>query len=403
MPSVPSSWFAANFGQVPASFQEPGSTPEWYTSRGMPVPAALKINQPPSSADVFESWYQDNRPGALAPAQKSANQAQGSQAKKMTQERAQTALIRSRLLAASALKTAKVTKVDDFSPFNDPTKEQIAASPKMITPSSVEKDLGRPISNADPFWTGQFKTTEEVTYGRPRNKWEMILDQGAVTGRTQSRTPITQKAVYADESGAAMRYAQQRRLNQQDIQNWQAFFVNSKKLTPGSFVFGAWDRDTQAAMYNLMGEANAMGQTVDAYKMSTEATWKAMGGTPSGGFAGSGGGAGSAPRNTTQTVYSITSLAKGSEMIRAYLQRELGRDPNKAEIAAYVRLLNGQERKNPQITSTSYSANGSSSTSTSKEANVDPENTAHDFVAGDMAKELEGRKTMEYMSALAGM
>lgn len=416
MPSIASDWFAANFGGEPQSFVQAaqlGRTDIPATSRisaGSPYDTNPRQGLATQYApDVIEQWRQANE--ARVTATRNLAQVAGVRAaQNVTTRRIAQAAQREKV--RKQVRRALDTTVFDWSKANMPTTKQIETARMeaqkkgqnidMITPSSVAKDLGRNLTSLDPFWTGQFETKTEGIYGSPRTREEFMLDTGQHLGTRTTKTPIVVQPRYRDNAGEAMRYAYQYKMSQRDIQSWQDFFRAKGDLKPGSFQFGAWDVHTQQAMYKLMGEANAMGQDVKAVRAAYEHGWKAMGGDPSMGF-GSSGGAGSAPRDTTQTVYSITSLAKGGELLRAFLQQELGRDPDKSEIAAYVRLLNGQERKNPTITKTHYSASGAVSTSTVQEANVDPQDSARTLVTGDMKKELEARRTMEYMTALSEM
>jgi hypothetical protein len=398
MPTIPETWFERNFGVVPASFRSGptlGRTDIPATTKispakpyDIPEPGLVTNYQP----DIIEGWRAANEAMARARMQQ-----ESSAVSKMARDRTTQAQVRSQLRAAleAARKNRKVTT--DWTAMNQPA--DAAMGNPMITPSNVKDDLGRNLTDKDKFWTGQFETTTAPIIGQPRNRYEAMLDS-RVIGTQVTRTPIMVTPRYKDAAGEALWYAQQKRLNQTQIQAWQAYFVARQLIKPGEFVYGAWDAATQKAMYQQMGEANAMGQTVDGLRGAYESQWRNGAG---GGYGPAGGGGAAVPRVTTQRIFSITSLAKGGQILKAYLQQELGRDPSKAEIAAYVRLLNGQERKSPTVVTTNYSADGTSSTSTTKEANVDPGDTADDFLAQSMKKEKGARDTMEYMSILAGM
>jgi hypothetical protein len=404
MPSVPQTWFQANFGQVPTSFSGLESGGPQLDPYGREIPQLqpsheydLSVADHPGaftrySDDVIQGWRNANAAAAEA-----RRRADAAVVTKFTQDRLAQAAIRASI--RTAMSKANVHTTTDWSALNVPA--DAGQGNAMITLPGQAKDLGRNITDKDPFFTGQFETKTNTVYGQPRNRYEAMLDTGPVQGTEVTKTPIVAHAMYRDSAGEAMRYSQQKRLDQAAIQQWQAFFVNAGTLKPGAFQFGAWDAATQDAMYNLMGQANAMGQSVDSMRSGYEQSWAAMGGGP--GAGGGSGGSVAQPRDVTQKVYSVTSLAKGGELLRAYLQQELGRDPSSAEISAYVRLLNGKERKNPTITNTHYSANGASSTSVVQEANVDSQASAHDYMTSDMKQELAGRQAMEYMNALAGM
>jgi hypothetical protein len=401
MPTIPETWFEKNFGAVPTSFKPTlGRTDIPATTRIDPAkPYAMPGEDPygrPASDqpfDVIEGWRLANEAMARNSAPRAA-----SAAAKMTEDRLSVAQKRAQLRRAleANRKNKKVTT--DWSAMNQDPKAALG-NPR-ITPAGVKEDLGRNLTDRDKFFTGQFETKTNDVVAQARNRYEAMLD-ARVIGQTTTRTPIMVVPQYKDAAGEAIWFAQQKRLKQSDIQSWQAFFVNQGKLKPGQFVYGAWDASTQKAMYDLMGEANAMGQKVDNVKAMYEASWQQPGGGPPG--TGYGSGAPSGPTSTTQRIFSITSLAKGGEILKAYLQQELGRDPSAAEVAAYMRLLNGKERKNPTVVRTTYSADGTASTSTTTEANVDPGASADDFVSESLKKEKGARDTMEYMSLLDGM
>lgn len=400
MPSIPATWFERNFGRAPDGFTTTtgGSLAETEND-DTSLTGWMKPDDPFQSQSFYKVQFDQQ-------VQRTRTQAQTLQAK-MAADRERQARIRHQIRASmEATRQQNVKRsTTDWSPLNvDPAAAAADAEKNpMITPEKVRKDLGRGISQAgDPFWTGRFETTETGIYDKPSTKWERVLDVGKRIGTETISRPQVAHAIYRDSNGEAMRFAQQRRMGQKQIMGWQDFFAARGIIKPGSFQFGVWGPETQAAMYQLMGEANSMGQTVEGVRAGYEQQWKALGGTPATGF-GSTGGAAAAPRDVTQKVYSITSLAKGGELLRSYLQQELGRDPSRAEIQAYVRLLNGKERKNPTITRTHYSADGSSSTSTVKDANVDPGDTANTYVGKELEDELKARQAMEYMNILGGM
>lgn len=415
MPSIASEWFRANYGTEPQSFVEKATLGRTDLAARSHVSAGQPYNLNPQQGvitqyapDVIETWRQANE-ARIKAAEALSNATQVRAAQTLTQRRIQVAA--QRAAVRKQVRQAMDSVTYDWSPTNAPNAAQLKAaedqanakgvSPTFITTDNVKQDLGRPLSSLDSFFTGQFATKSEPIYGSPRSREEFMLDTGQRLGTKTTRTAIVAHPLYRDGSAEAMRYAFSKKLSQKDIESWQGFFVRAGVVKPGAFQFGVWDNTTQQAMYKLMGEANSIGQDVKQVRAGLEHAWSQMGGTPAQGFGSSGGGSG--PVNTTQRIFNITSLAKGSELLRSYLQQELGRDPSKAEIASYVRLLNGQERKNPTIVSTTYSGGGKASITTTKEANVDPQNTAHDYVGGSMAKELEARKTMEYMTALSEM
>lgn len=404
MPSVPQTWFQRNFGKTPWDMSDSrwdGAQPE------------TDIYGRPIDRTVYTPYATDDQTAnAVAAANRTigsmnfsasaaGTQSQAAAQKRLTQQQAAAAAARNAVRQA----LMKARTVYDRSPLNMPSSDQVRAAQTKngdyITPDSVAKDLGRNLTSADVFDTGGVQhNVQAVTDNRPRNRYEVALD-GRVIGKTDTVTPIVQSPRYKDGAGEAMYYATRNRLTSSQIAQWQLFFQATGGLTSGKFIPGAWDDSTQKAMYQFMGAANSMGQRVEDLRSMAMSAMKNGGQMPW--QNGSGSGSGSGPTSTTQRIVNITSLAKGAEIIRAYLQQELGRDPDQAEIAAYVRLLNGQERKNPTIVTTTYSAGGASSSTTTKEGNVDPGNTAHDLVTGQMSQELAGRRTMKYMDALMGM
>jgi hypothetical protein len=402
MPSIPATWFERNFGKAPTGFGQE----QQYDMLGRPIPQLRQFTpyQAPGqpglfsqySDEVVQGWEDANQAARVA----SAGRPALSTAARMEQARQRDAQLRARLRQQLTDMRVKVT--EDLARLRTPDAKQAAAGQPMITLPGVKEDLGRLQSSVDPFPTGRWETKSEAMYARPITRDEKILDVGRQTGVEVTRSPIVAYPQYRDSQGTAQRYAQINRLDAQGVKSWQNFFVRRGLLQAGSFIMGAWDANTQKAMYQQMGEANAMGQKVENVRGMWEQNMKTLGWDATTGYPTSSG-AGAQARDVTQKVFSITSLAKGGELLRTYLQQELGRDPSRAEIAAYVRLLNGKERKNPTITRTHYSASGDSSTSVVKEANVDPGDTANKFVTTDLEKELGARQTMEYMDILAGM
>lgn len=414
MPTVARTWFETNFGRSPWDHMPVDTAPQtdllgrplpqWGTAHPYDVsPGYLEdaYGRPRFDNNVVQGWTQANE----AMAKRDTARASASE-KAATQAQVQQAQLRMRMRLAMAKARNDQIVVDD-SRLNAPTKDQVAAAQASggdyITTSGLAKDLGRNLTSADVFPTGKYQSqTQAITNDHPRNKYEVALG-GEVLGQQTVKTPIVVSPLYKDGAGQALRYAQQKRLGAQDIADWQAFFAARGMIKPGGAIRGAWDDATQKAMYQFMGEANSMGQNVDALRNMWLQAWKQGSPGPSSYAGGGGGSGGGVPSSTTQRVVNITSLAKGGEILRAYLQQVLGRDPDQAEIAAYVRMLNGQERKNPTIVTTSYSASGRSSSSVTKEGNVDQGATAHDYVAQGLGEELKGRQTMKYLDALMGM
>ena len=398
MPSIPATWFERNFGKAPSGFDQ---GPQ-YDMLGREIPRLSPYTPTEEPLNAFGqpaggvNWgAQTNQNAAVA----SAGRPALSPAARMEEARRRDAMLRARL--RKQISDMRVKVVEDMTKLRMPDPKSAAEAPQMITLPSVKEDLGRNQSGLDPFPTGQWTNTSTPTYARPMTRDEKILDVGRQTGVEVTRTPVVVNPKYLASNASAQRYALNARLDTQGVKKWQRFFERRGLLKQGSYLMGTWDDKTQAAMYQQMAEANSMGQSVETMRGMWEQNMKALGYDATTGYPTGGGAA--APRDTTQKVFSITSLAKGGELLRTYLQQELGRDPSKAEIAAYVRLLNGKERKNPTITHTHYSANGASSTSVVKDANVDPGDTANKYVTTDLQKELGARQTMEYMNALAGM
>lgn len=409
MPSVPQTWFQRNFGRSPwdrADSRWDGTQPD-TDIYGRPVDRTVYTpyaSDPQTANAVAEA----NRTIGSMNFSASAGGAQSQAAaqKRLTQRQAAEAAARNAVRAA----LMKARTQYDYSAANMPDAKAVEAargrdrragySGDYITPAGVAKDLGRSLSSADVFDTGQVQhNVQSVMDNRPRNRYEVALD-GRVVGKTDTVTPIVAHPQYRDGAGEAMYYAQRKRLTASQIAQWQQFFQVTGGLSSGKFIPGAWDANTQKAMYNFMGAANSMGQKVEDLRDMAMSAAKNGGQMPWQNYSGGGGGGGGS-QTTTQRIVNLTSLAKGGEILRAYLQQELGRDPDQAEIAAYVRLLNGQERKNPTIVTTTYS--GGTSSSTTKEGNVDPGDTAHTVVTEQMKQELAGRRTMKYMDALMGM
>ena len=443
MPSVVSSWYAANFPN--ATGTNPDGTPFFVEQKviqgyiGTRGSIPKKPTQPKfgAPADAWSKYNWDlatwnaktnngqnydvrtglaNSASVFAESQKKAQEQQALVA--ANQQAMQRIALRQRLQIAQ--QAQNLTPVFDSSPL-DVAKDAKPGAPVrggMTTSSTVPGSAAWNFDSNTPLQalvlnpkTGQFEPQYQTTiqYGNPRNKWEVGNDTGPVIGRTQ--TPVITHAQYqGDTARAAQGYAANNKMTPAQIRDWQSFFVGMHivggpaTLTPGQFVSGVWDQATQQAMDDLMGYSNRTnGVTVDQARSMFENSWaNGNGGVNPAALAAQAVRSGQ-PRHTVSKVYSITSVAQGSQLIRSYLQQQLGRDPNSGEVAAYVRLLNGQERKNPQITTTNYSATGASSTSVQQGANVDPQAAADQFVKANLGPENAGRKGIEMFNWLGGV
>jgi hypothetical protein len=438
VPSVVSDWFEANYGSgrpvdvggpyVPQMIESGAKSEIGYGYKGpyleKPLPPRLGASSNEWAAYRWkqQEWQQKTnfgreRPRVSTPeAQKSAASAsvagvaRKGEVQRAVTEAAQRAAIRNNLTRA------KMRVTYDASPL-EPTPGEKPGGPVI---GGVTSPSGNAAFNFDSNTkvqktvynekTKQFEgavTIEEV-YGRPRNKWEFISETGPLLSRTAK--PVTVKPKYlGDTWREAQAFQGKNGLSNKDVREWQSFFVQQMAtggpapLKVNSFVAGIWDKPTQDAMASLMDYANRNGMTVEEAKGAFLKSWNDQGGVAAIVAAGGGGGAAARPRVETSKQFSITSLAKGGALLRQFLQQELGRDPSQGEINAYVRSLNGQERKNPQISTTRWNSDFSSSTTTTEERNVDEGETATAFVNSSLAQEKGGRQAIEMFDWLGGV
>lgn len=103
-----------------------------------------------------------------------------------------------------------------------------------------------------------------------------------------------------------------------------------------------------------------------------------------------------------QKSVTLTGRGRARGQLRQMMANMLGRMPSEAEVNDYLDRLNGAERNNPAVTTTTYTRSGDSST-VREESDVDPTRIAEREVKGNNPKEYEAYQRLGFYNVMLSM
>lgn len=233
----------------------------------------------------------------------------------------------------------------------------------------------------------------QVVVGQgPRTpQWDATARHYGYTGKTYEN--VTRAPVYTNSMLSALWGKGTRQ-----ILSWQ-MAANALGYLP-TFVPGSMTEKTRSGLERLFGDANKSGLTVEQMLHRRKASFKALGLTDS---LGGGGGGGGGPRTVTQSSVNLTSREGAMQILQNALAQELGRKPTGSELTRFTRALNRRESKNPTVTTTNYSGDGSHVSSKTKQGNVDPTTSAESFAKTVAPAERNRFQDSQYLNVIADM
>ena len=208
-------------------------------------------------------------------------------------------------------------------------------------------------------------------------------------GNPMVDVPVYRSPQYT-ENNVSMLYGKPK----QQILGTQQMLYQMGYSTP---MNGIYSQATSGALRTAMEDANRNGETLQ------EMYLRVMGKNGTGGMngGGSGSGASSGPHTSISKSVSLTSRAGAQAILTQQLATELGREPSPGEVSRFLKGLNKTERANPTVTRTVSTA--SSSSSTTKQSNVDPGAEGADFAKTAAPAERQDYKSYQYMNVVAQM
>lgn len=165
---------------------------------------------------------------------------------------------------------------------------------------------------------------------------------------------------------------------------------------PCSQVTGVWNAQTSAAVPALTRYMAKNGQTtweaVNELAKAMPCTGGKSGGSKGGGGrrggGGSSGGGGGSTGPTVSRQIRITDRDTARSYLRSYMKDELGRDPTETELDVFVGSLNGAERANPTVTTTTVAGNTQTSETI---AGLNPSAYSENYAQKDVAPQERGQ------------
>lgn len=190
----------------------------------------------------------------------------------------------------------------------------------------------------------------------------------------------------------------------QQIWAVQRVLANAGLLKSG-FLAGTYDQATRDALEKAMYVANLNGISLDTLFQRQDLIKKMYAAQGYGTSGGGGGGGGGAGGTYTQSSINLTSKAQAKGILAAALAQEIGRQPTDAELNQFVSVLNKQERANPTITTTTVDSTGKSTSTVTKQGNVDAQQSAEDYsrtASPDEASRYQGANYFGVLERLMG-
>lgn len=251
----------------------------------------------------------------------------------------------------------------------DPKKYDVPISQGYFVSVGMRPDVSQ-INNPSSSFYGKVGATP--IYSSPAYK---VTDLNSLAGKPPAQVWAVQQALY-----------------------------NAGILKSG-FLAGTYDEATRTALEKVMYVANLNGISISEVFRRQDLIRQAYGaagyGTSGGSGGGGGGGGGGAGGTYTQSQITLTSAAQAKGILASALAQQLGRQPTENEVQDFVGLLNRQQKANPTVTTTTVSADGKVQASTTKQGNVDPQQSAEDFATTVSPEERSKFQGANYYAIIA--